>query len=96
MPEAIIDEAADPTYMEIAQLRFTLAQPGTSASAKDEAKTKLAAHIDKFGAPRRRPTSSRRASSSARRRSRRPRARRRGRLSHYGSQPSPRRQPRLR
>jgi len=48
MPEAVIDESADPTYMEIAQLRFTLAQPGTSASAKDEAKTKLAAHIDKF------------------------------------------------
>jgi len=41
-------EEADPTYMQISQLRFTLAQPGTSASAKDEAKCKLLGHIEKL------------------------------------------------
>jgi len=41
-------EEADPTYMQISQLRFTLAQPGTSASAKDEAKGKLLGHIEKL------------------------------------------------
>ena len=50
MPEVTLDEDADPTYMEISQLRFTLAQPSTSASAKEEAKEKLMGHIDKFGA----------------------------------------------
>jgi len=47
MPEVTQDEDADPTYMEISQLRFTLAQPSTSASAKEEAKVKLMGHIDK-------------------------------------------------
>jgi len=47
MPEVMLDEEADPTYMEISQLRFTLAQPSTSASAKEEAKEKLMGHIDK-------------------------------------------------
>jgi 26S proteasome regulatory subunit N7 len=48
MPEAVLSEA-DPTYMEIASLRFTLAQPGTSsAAALEEAKGKLSEHITKL------------------------------------------------
>ena len=59
MPEVTQDEDADPIYMEISQLRFTLAQPSTSASAKEETNVKLMGHIDKNGAaatcPRRSP-----------------------------------------
>ena len=47
MPEVTEVEAADPTYMEISTLRFTLAQPGTSAAAAEEAKGKLSALVEK-------------------------------------------------
>lgn len=47
MPEVTEVQEADPTYMEISTLRFTLAQPGTSAAAVQEAKGKLAALVEK-------------------------------------------------
>jgi len=47
MPEVTEVVEADPAYMEIAGLRFTLAQPGTSAAALQEAKGKLSAHVEK-------------------------------------------------
>ena len=40
-------QEADPSYMEISTLRFTLAQPGTSAATAQEAKGKLSALVDK-------------------------------------------------
>ena len=47
MPEVTEVQEADPSYMEISTLRFTLAQPGTSAAAVQEAKGKLSALVEK-------------------------------------------------